>query len=162
MTAVGSTAVELQSRRVKAAWLDLVVVLFILLLVVRLGGTQGPTEHVTTVVNGRTTHSNLRAPLFSVWSAIAWAGACLLYYFLAELITGQTVGKRLMGVRVTTVAGAKPGVSAILVRTLGRLIDWWPFFYLLGWGVMRGRQTPPQRAGDWIAGTTVVLSRPTS
>jgi uncharacterized RDD family membrane protein YckC len=149
---------ELQSRRVKAAWIDIVVVIVIVIVFERIFGLHGKVEHVTTIVNGKTSSTTLRGPSASNWWLWASAGAGLLYYFLAELMAGQTVGKLLMGVRVTTVAGERPAATAILMRTLGRLIDWWPFFYALGWGVMRGRQTPPQRLGDWLAGTTVGFS----
>jgi uncharacterized RDD family membrane protein YckC len=44
----------------------------------------------------------------------------------------------------------------VLLRTLGRIVDVLPVFYLVGWIAMRGPHRPPQRLGDRLAGTTVV------
>jgi hypothetical protein len=43
-----------------------------------------------------------------------------------------------------------------MLRTVGRVIDVLPVFYLVGWIMMRGPHRPPQRFGDRIARTTVV------
>jgi RDD family len=73
----------------------------------------------------------------------------------------QTIGKGVMGLKVITVNGGPLGVRPVLLRTVGRIIDVLPVFYLVGWIAMRGPHKPPQRLGDRIAGTTVVpLSHP--
>jgi uncharacterized RDD family membrane protein YckC len=85
----------------------------------------------------------------------------LLYYFVSELGTEQTIGKRIMGLKVIMVNGRPLGVQPVLVRTLGRIVDVLPAFYLVGWIAMRGPRRPPQRLGDRVAGTTVVpISHP--
>jgi uncharacterized RDD family membrane protein YckC len=61
-----------------------------------------------------------------------------------------------MGLEVITVTGGPLGVWAVLLRTIGRIVDVLPVFYLVGWIAMRGPHKPPQRLGDRIAGTTVV------
>jgi uncharacterized RDD family membrane protein YckC len=60
-----------------------------------------------------------------------------------------------MGLKVITVNGRPLGVRPVLLRTLGRIVDVLPFFYLVGWIAMRGPRQPPQRLGDRLAGTTV-------
>lgn len=96
---------------------------------------------------------------FAWW--VVWLAIVLLYYSVDEVLTGQTVGKRIMGLKVITVSGLPLDGRAVVLRTLGRVIDVLPAFYLVGWIMMRGPHRPPQRFGDRIAGTTVVpVSRP--
>ena len=61
-----------------------------------------------------------------------------------------------MGLKVVTLSGAPPDVSAVLICTLGRIVDVLPALYLVGWILMGGPRRPPQRLGDRWAGTTVV------
>jgi uncharacterized RDD family membrane protein YckC len=85
---------------------------------------------------------------------LVFVGITLLYYFVLEAATGQTLGKRLLGIRVRSVDGGEAGGGAVAIRTLLRLIDSVPFLYLLGFIVMM--VTPRrQRLGD-LAGRTVV------
>jgi uncharacterized RDD family membrane protein YckC len=87
---------------------------------------------------------------------LLWAVIALLYYFLAELQSAQTIGKRVMGLKVIMVNGRPLGAQPVLLRTLGRIVDVLPIFYLVGWIIMRGPRRPPQRLGDRLAETTVV------
>jgi uncharacterized RDD family membrane protein YckC len=94
---------------------------------------------------------NLNGRVFVAWVVIA-----LLYYFIAELGTTTTIGKGLMGLKVITISGRPLGAPPVLLRTLGRIVDVLPVFYLAGWIAMHGSRRPPERIGDRIAGTTVV------
>ena len=87
--------------------------------------------------------------LFAV--LIAWS-----YYVLLEwLWQGQTVGKRMYGLRVIRDDGAPAGFVAILLRNLVRLVDFLPGLY--GLGLMVIILSPrSQRLGDIAAGTYVV------
>ena len=78
------------------------------------------------------------------------------YFVLLEwLWQGQTVGKRLYGLRVIRDDGAPAGFLAVLIRNLLRLVDFLPFFY--GLGLLVIIVTPrSQRLGDIAAGTYVV------
>ncbi len=87
---------------------------------------------------------------------VAWVVIALLYYFIAELGTTTTIGKGLMGLKVITISGRPLGARPVLLRTLGRIVDVLPVFYLAGWIAKHGSRRPPQRIGDRIAGTTVV------
>ena len=147
--------IDLLRRRTWAGWID---VLLLTLIGVAISAASGKT-HIgdwTTDQNGVVTyHSgvsvNLTGGAFVIWAAVA-----LLYYFLAELLSGQTIGKRIMGLKVITVSGRGLGASPVLLRTIGRIVDVLPVFYLVGWILMRGPRRPPQRLGDRLAGTTVV------
>jgi uncharacterized RDD family membrane protein YckC len=81
----------------------------------------------------------------------------LLYHPLLEvLMHGRTPGMRQAGVRLVTRSGGTPGVGALLIRNVFRLIDMLPSFYLLGLAccfVTRERV----RIGDLAAGTLLVM-----
>lgn len=82
---------------------------------------------------------------------IAWS-----YFIVLEwLWEGQTLGKRMFGLRVISADGSPAGFLAVLVRNLVRVVDFLPAFYGLGLLaiVVSSRS---QRLGDLAAGTFVV------
>lgn len=82
---------------------------------------------------------------------LAWS-----YFIVLEwLWNGQTVGKRLYGLRVINEDGSPAGFVAVFVRNLVRIVDFLPLFY--GLGLVAIVLTPrSQRLGDLAAGTFVV------
>ncbi|MDP9265561.1 MAG: RDD family protein [Chloroflexota bacterium] len=84
--------------------------------------------------------------VFAVWS----------YFILLEwLWNGQTVGKRMTGLRVIAANGAPAPFIAVLVRNIVRLVDFLPGLY--GLGLVTIVLSPAsQRLGDLAAGTYVV------
>jgi len=89
------------------------------------------------------------------WWFIAFLALALLYYFALEAATGQTVGKRMLGLRVSG-AGERASVGAVAGRTLLRVVDWLPVLYLVGFVTMLVTGARRQRVGDLAAGTSVV------
>lgn len=77
---------------------------------------------------------------------------------LEALWSGQTVGKRVMGLRVVQDTGVRVTLQHSLLRNLGRLVDNLPIFYLVG-GVAALFSENHQRLGDILAGTIVVRER---
>ena len=80
----------------------------------------------------------------------------LLYFTYFESTTGQTLGKQLIGIRVvddTTLQHLDFGRS--LVRNILRIIDWLPFFYLIGF-ILIATNPKKQRIGDMAARSIVV------
>jgi uncharacterized RDD family membrane protein YckC len=75
---------------------------------------------------------------------------CLEWYW-----NGQTVGKRVFGLRVMDINGLRMRLSQIVIRNLLRAIDSLPVFYLLG-GMMCLASRHLQRLGDVAANTIVV------
>lgn len=78
------------------------------------------------------------------------------YFVILEwLWEGQTLGKRLFGLRVISGDGSPASFTAILIRNLVRVVDFLPGVYGLGLLVivLSGRS---QRLGDLAAGTFVV------
>jgi uncharacterized RDD family membrane protein YckC len=80
-----------------------------------------------------------------------------LYHPVIELLMrGQTPGKRLAGVRIVDRDGGIPGVGAILIRNIFRLVDSLPAFYVVGLSTTFV-SAQRVRIGDLAAGTLLVL-----
>lgn len=80
----------------------------------------------------------------------------LLYAMISEWAwRGQTVGKRLLGLRVVDARGFRLEPSQVIVRNLMRLLDALPLLYLVG-GIACVFSRRRQRLGDLAAGTVVV------
>ncbi len=80
----------------------------------------------------------------------------LIYGALTEwLWRGQTVGKRMLHLRVVDARGLRLEPSQVMVRNLMRFIDGLPALYLLG-GIACVLSAHRQRLGDLAAGTVVV------
>ena len=84
-------------------------------------------------------------------------GLWIVYFTYLEGTSGQTLGKRVLGLRVVDLkTGRPPDFSKAFVRTLLRIVDWLPGLYLLGFvvAVLTPRK---QRLGDLVADTVVVV-----
>lgn len=80
----------------------------------------------------------------------------LIYGAAAEWIwRGQTVGKRLLGLRVVDAHGLRLEPSQVIVRNLLRILDLLPALYLVG-GAACVLSRHRQRLGDLAAGTVVI------
>ena len=92
---------------------------------------------------------------------LVYLAVVLGYYFVFEVAVGQSVGKRLLGLRVTRADGSRPSAAAIAVRTLLRLVDWLPALYLVGFLAMLATgEERRQRLGDLAAKTRVARALP--
>jgi uncharacterized RDD family membrane protein YckC len=153
--AVRDPVTDLVHRRTLAGWID-VLVLALVAIVISAASGEAHIGSWTSYDNGVAVMQhgfqfNLSGGDFLLWFVIA-----LLYYGVDEALTGQTVGKRLFDLKVIRLDGHRLDPGSVALRTLGRVIDVLPAFYLLGWILMRGPRRPPQRLGDRIARTTVV------
>jgi len=110
-----------------------------------------------------------------VATGVAWRGvgvwveaAALLILFtlyygyfgaFEALWSGQTPGKRVVGLRVLSVTGRPVSVSEAILRNVVRVADQLPGIYAVGilFVLVTGRN---QRLGDLAAGTVVVHERP--
>ena len=80
----------------------------------------------------------------------------LFYPMVTEVLwRGQTLGKRIMHLRVVDAQGMRLETSQIVVRNLMRFVDGLPLLYLLG-GAVSLLHRHGQRLGD-IAAATVVI-----
>lgn len=129
-------------RRIGAALLDIVLLAFLFAAVgVALGEGEAEGSNASITLEGA--------------GALLYFGIVLLYYFVSEAISGQTLGKRLLGLRVVRVDGRPAGAGPVAVRTLLRIVDSLPFMYLLGLVVILATGSRRQRLGDLAAGTVV-------
>lgn len=97
------------------------------------------------------------------WGAyLFFLPAVFLYVFyhpvLEIVMRGRTPGKRMAGIRLVTGDGQTPGVVAIIIRNLFRLVDMLPAFYVVGCVacIATKRQI---RIGDMAAGTLLVYEQ---
>jgi hypothetical protein len=91
---------------------------------------------------------------FVVWFLVDWG-----YMIVLEAAwSGQTLGKKAMGLRVIQETGVRVSVHQSLLRNLARPVDRLPLFYFVG-GVAALFSGSQQRLGDMLAGTIVVRDR---
>ncbi len=89
-----------------------------------------------------------------LWFLIDWGYAILL----ESVWSGQTVGKRAMGLRVIQESGVRIGFLHAVLRNLARPLDRLPLLYAVG-GTAALFSQSQQRLGDMLAGTIVVRDR---
>jgi uncharacterized RDD family membrane protein YckC len=94
----------------------------------------------------------------AAWGLLAFA-ITTGYFMIFELIwSGQTPGKRAVGIRVVKTGGYALRFGDSLVRNLMRAIDFLPVFYGVGLlSLLLTRHS--QRLGDLVAGTLVVYQQ---
>ena len=114
-------------------------------------GAAGITLQRVTAVLGLVSEDAFQTVL-----AVLYFATTLLYGILTEwLWRGQTIGKRLLGLRVVEANGLRLKPAQVIVRNLMRFIDVLPLFYLVG-GVSCLVSQRRQRLGDIAAGTIVI------
>ncbi len=94
------------------------------------------------------------------WMIIVLILPFVFYDLLCEiLLNGQSVGKKVMGIKVTSLSGEQPTISQYFIRWLFRLVDFSFTSHLLGL-IMVAVTQKKQRLGDLLAGTVVVKTKP--
>ncbi|WP_254840797.1 RDD family protein [Natronomonas marina] len=84
--------------------------------------------------------------------------AFFAYFIYLEAEYGQTVGKMLMNIVVVTDDGEFISYRESAIRTLLRLVDALPFFYIVGLAAIYVTDRK-QRVGDIVADTVVVKTK---
>ncbi len=87
---------------------------------------------------------------------ISFLGVIIAYFILLEGAFGATIGKRLLGLQVVRLDGARPGMKRAAIRNLLRAVDSLPAFNILGIILIT---TSPEKArfGDRVAKTRVIV-----
>ena len=138
---------DVLGRRIGAAIIDIGIAIIIVLLV---GSVIGNDVAADAPASAR----------FGTLDRVVILGLVFTYYFATELVWGQTIGKRVLDIRVERVDGTKATPGAIFVRTLLRAIDG-ILFYLVALIAVLATGPRRQRLGDIAAKTRVVsASRP--
>lgn len=86
---------------------------------------------------------------------LAFLLVIILYFVFLEGLSGVTLGKWIIGLRVVRVQGGKPGLIKGLLRNLLRIVDGLPTLNILG-VILILTSSERARFGDRIAGTRVV------
>ena len=133
---------NITGTRIVAALIDIVVLFVVFIIMSALFGDTGSDEDSGFSVN----LSGLPALLYFI--------IVLGYYIVLESAGGQTLGKKIMGIKVVAVDGPLT-TGKVIIRTLLRIVDGLPAFYLLGFIVVATSKRK-QRIGDIAAGTLVV------
>jgi uncharacterized RDD family membrane protein YckC len=109
------------------------------------------------------------------WIWVLFGLPPLFYYLLCEiLMNGQSVGKKVLGIKVITADGGQPTLSQYLIRWVFRLADfpiwvfaaavygalpYWCILFIFA-GIACVIITPhSQRIGDLVAGTIIIDTR---
>ncbi len=103
--------------------------------------------------------SNRISALLFITIGLLW-----LYSTLLEGFNGQSIGKRVLGLKVVRTDGKKMSYDHAAVRNFGKVLPLLPFDLLIGWRI---KNTAFMRYFDKFAGTTVIdlrshLRKPTS
>lgn len=85
----------------------------------------------------------------------------IIYCMLFESFSGgRTPGKALLKIRVTGKNGARPTITGLIVRNIGRVIDLLTLY--VGSFIMIALTPRHQRIGDFLGNTTVIYKTPLS
>jgi len=115
-------------------------------------GTMMSLGKLALLAEGRSPGSG-----YFLWVVLPAIGIYLFYHPVLEvLMRGSTPGKRMAGVRIVTRTGDIPGMGALLIRNVFRLIDSLPFVYLVGLATTMFTEQHV-RLGDIAAGTLLIL-----
>ena len=80
------------------------------------------------------------------------------YMFISEAVRGQSVGKWLVGIKVVDKDGENPTARQAFLRNIMRIIDAFPFFYIVGISFFLASKNS-QRLGDILSNTFVIRLR---
>jgi uncharacterized RDD family membrane protein YckC len=92
--------------------------------------------------------SNGISPLLFITIGLLW-----LYSTLLEGFNGQSIGKRLLGLKVVRTDGKKMSYDHAAIRNFGKVLPLLPFDLLIGWRI---KNSAFMRYFDKFAGTTVI------
>jgi uncharacterized RDD family membrane protein YckC len=134
---------QILGRRVAAAAIDAMIVLILLVVIAKTLGDEGDTKRSVWAE----TSGSPRAVFFLL---------TLAYFVATELVWGQTIGKRVMKLRVVGLDGAKLTPGAAVIRNVVRIVDWLPGLYIVGAITLFTVGNKSARLGDMAAKTKVV------
>lgn len=139
-------------RRLVALLVDTLVVTLLDAIVNWIFGVARPTGGGTiALLSGGIGSVTTQTVADWPWLTLLW----LAYYALLEGLFGATVGKAIVGLRVTDLHGHRIGWKSATTRNLARIIDFFPVLYLIG-GTLALLTREHQRLGDRAAHTLVL------
>jgi len=98
--------------------------------------------------------------VFGIGLIIVYVILFVFYDLLCELyFNGQSIGKRVMKIKVISIDGSRPSFGQYIIRWLFRIVD-----FSIGSGIVAliavAVSDKKQRVGDMVAGTTLIKTRP--
>lgn len=136
---------DVLGRRIVAAVIDVAIIGIVLVVIAKSLGDEDARE-------------------YSLWAETQGAPRALFflltfaYFFVTELVWAQTLGKRVMKLRVVRDDHTKAGAGPVLVRNVVRAIDWLPSLYIVGAITVFATGERRLRLGDLAARTKIVAS----
>jgi uncharacterized RDD family membrane protein YckC len=139
---------DVLGRRIGAAIIDIGIVVLLVLVV---GGIFGNDVAADAPASAR----------FGTLDRLLVVCLVFGYYWILETMWAQTLGKRVLAIRVVRTDGSsRASAGAVFVRTLLRIVDFLPGFYLVGLISVLATGPRRQRLGDLAAKTRVVAVGP--
>ena len=134
---------DVTGRRIVAALIDAAVIFILLIVIAKTLGNDENREYSLWAE----TQGGPRALFFLLTFA---------YFFGTELVWAQTLGKRVMKLRVVREDGRRLDAGSAFIRNLLRAVDWLPSLYIIGGITMFATGERRARLGDLAAKTKVV------
>lgn len=134
---------DVTGRRIAAALIDAAVIFILLIVIAKTLGNDENRE-------------------YSLWAETQGAPRALFflltfaYYFGTELVWAQTLGKRVMKLRVVREDGRRLDAGSAFIRNVLRAVDWLPSLYVIGGITLFATGERRARLGDLAAKTKVV------
>jgi uncharacterized RDD family membrane protein YckC len=139
------------SRAIAVIIDHILLLILTVIIAVPFGLSTAMFSMMTNFANPLAAMSNIALwTTFGIVILIVW----ILYFAYFESKSGQTIGKKLVNIKVTKEGGGKPTLEEALLRTILRIIDGIAV-YLLGFMVVLVSEKK-QRLGDIAAKTIVV------
>lgn len=120
-----------------------------LLATTAVGAVTGQLERTADGLNADLTGGPALAGM------VVWLALGIGYHTVLEWQYGQTIGKRLVAIRVMHETGQPLNLRASALRNILRLVDWLPLLYLVGSAAIL-ISDKQRRVGDQIGNTKVV------
>ena len=136
---------DVLGRRIAAAIIDVAILLILLVIVAKTLGDES--------ARSRSVWAETRGAPRTLFLLLAFA-----YFMVTELVWAQTLGKRVMKLRVVHVDGSAIGARAAFVRNVVRIVDGLPGLYIVGAIAVFASGERRQRLGDMAGRTTVVAA----
>jgi uncharacterized RDD family membrane protein YckC len=132
-------------ERISARLIDLGLFIIILIILLIVLSTTG-------LLRGRN--------IFTLVPVIVYAVGFVFYDLLCEIfMNGQSIGKRLLKIKVISLDGAQPTIGQYFIRWVFRIIDF-TLTQWLGALICVAVTENKQRIGDIVAGTTLIKTVP--
>jgi len=137
-------------ERIVAHFIDMAI-FFLILILTMIAGVSFRLNDITGM-----------AGTTGIVFLIVYAVLFVFYDLLCEIfMNGQSVGKKVMKIRVISADGAQPRIGQYLLRWLFRIVD---FGFIFGAGavalVVAAVSNKVQRVGDLVAGTILIKTNP--